>query len=282
MKLDKQKILRYMFNPILARNRQFIGRHEGETCYIFGNGASLKNMELSSFSDHPTIGLNLLCLHNDFRSLNVQYYATAEPFFSYPFIKNPYINKYQINILGNLFKKAFSAHSDVTLFTSISNILGARKENTFYLHHFGNKVPNREYMNICGEFSFMNGALYAGVGLAINLGFKKAYLVGCDYLSTPLKGGHFYTYGPSRVSDKKSEDINPFDALLKEVEGIIELNVITDTGMSSWLPYQNYLQFKNKKIRYLENNEIVRPDYLDMLNNAFKHNQLTNKIYSML
>lgn len=280
MRLGKQKILRDIFNPILARNREFIGRHEGESCYIFGNGASLKNMALSSFSDHPAIGLNLLCLHNDFRSLNIQYYAVIEPFFFYPYIKNPYIKKYQINILGSLFKKAFSPHSDVTLFTSISNIFGTKKGNTFYLHHFGIKYPNRKHMNICGEFSFMKGALYAGIGLAINLGFKNAYLIGCDYLFTPRKEGHFYTYGPPRVIDNNNEDINLYDNLLKKVESLIELNVITDTGVSRWLPYQDYRQFKNKKIEYRENDEIIRPDYLDILNNAVKLNQLTYRVYN--
>jgi len=279
MKLDKQKILRYIFNPILARNRQFVGRHEGETCYIFGNGASLKNMDLCLFSDHPAIGLNFLCLHNDFSMLNATYYVIAEPFFSYPFIKNPYINKYQINIMGSLFGKAFSAHSKTILFTSVSNILGIRKENTFYFHHFGNKKPSREHADICGEFSFMSGALYSGIGLAINLGFKKAYLVGCDYLFTPMKGGHFYSYGPSRVIDKKDEDVNIYDALLKEVKGLIELYVITDTGISSWLPSLGYLQFKNKEMRYRENNEIVSSEYLEMLNKAFELGQFTSRIF---
>jgi len=279
MKLDKQKILSYIFSPILERNRRFKGLHEGETCYIFGNGASLKNMELSAFSDHPSIGLNFLCLHNDYKSLDLRYYVIVEPFFFYPFIKNPYNNKYQLNILGDLFKKALFTNTDVVLFASISNILGTIRRSTFYLHHFGIKIPSKKYMNICREFSMMNGALHAGIGLAINLGFKKAFLVGCDYLFTPSRLGHFYSYGPSKVRDERDGETSPFDDLLKEVDGLIELDVITDTGMCCDLPYQSYLQFKNNNTSYLENTEIVQSDYLAMLNNAVKLEQFPGIIY---
>ena len=39
----------------------------------------------------------------------------------------------------------------------------------------------------------MAGGLSAAIGIAINYGFKKAILVGCDYLLDPVRGGHFYT-----------------------------------------------------------------------------------------
>ena len=68
MKL-KDQILKPLFKRILAGNEQFKGRHKGETCYIFGNVASLKNMELGAFSDHVSVDLNFLCLHNDYRLL---------------------------------------------------------------------------------------------------------------------------------------------------------------------------------------------------------------------
>lgn len=273
----KQKILRCLFNPILSRNRAFIGKHQGETCYIFGNGASLKNMELRSFSDHPAIGLNFLCIHNDFKCLDTRYYVLAEPFFFYSFIKNPYIKQYQSNIMGQLFNKAFSSHPHIALFTSISNIFGAGIGRTYYLHHFGNRTPSRGAMDICGEFSFMNGALYAGIGLAINLGFKKAYLVGCDYLFSPMRGGHFYSHGPARVLDRSGE-ANIYDGLLNEIDGLIDLIVITDTGVSDRLPSQDYHEFKNGNTTYMENIELVNRDYLDILNKAYIVGQFTSRV----
>lgn len=276
MKLDTQRILYAITKPILKRNKRFIGRHQGETCYIFGNGASLKYMDLSSFSNLPTIGLNFLCLHNGFRSLDVQYYATIEPFFFYPFVKNPYTHTYQTNVLGSLFKKALRSYPEVKLFTSISNIFGVRRRNTYYLHHYGIKTPAREHLSICGEFSFMKGALYAGIGLAANLGFRKGILVGCDYIFTPCSDGHFYSAGPPARSNRFE---NVFKHLFNESRDLIELSVIVDNGESRWLPYQSYESFTGKKLEYKENIEIVSREYLDMLNLAYKQKCYLSAIY---
>ena len=113
----KNSILRALLWPLLNRNKKFINYHKDQTCYIFGNGASLKNMDLSLFSDHPGIGLNLLCIHNDYKLLNIKYHVICEPFFLYPLIRNPYNKKIQYNFLGNLFKKSFKNNNNICLFT---------------------------------------------------------------------------------------------------------------------------------------------------------------------
>lgn len=275
----KEKLLWLLLKGALRRNENFKGRHEGETCYIFGNGGSLKNMELSAFVDHVSIGVNFLCLHNDFRSLNIQYYVLPEAYFLYPCWHNTYIHKYQYeNALGKLFKVAFlSNYVDIPLFTSISNLFGSRSQNTYYLYHFGHRQPDRNFCDMSAEFSFMAGGLYTGIGLAINMGFKKAILVGCDYMFSPSRSGHFYT-SQSSVSTTNSE--NPYEKLLMECKGLIDLEVITDVGVSSWLPYRDYESFTGRKIRYRDNSEIVAPQYLKILNRAFELKQLPGAVYS--
>ncbi len=276
MKL-KEQILRYFFKRILARNEKFKGRHTGETCYIFGNGASLKNMELGAFSDHVSIGLNFLCLHNDYRSLNIQYHVLVESFFFYPYVRNPYTNQYQPNVLGNLFKKAFRQHHDITLFANISNAFGSRLfKKVFYLYHFGNRQVSRKASDISGAFSFMTSSLYAAIGLAINMGFKKAILVGCDYMFSPGRIGHFYT---SESSIRTTGPENLYEKLFMECRSLIDLEVITDVGVSSWLPYQDYESLTGRKIRYRDNVEIVDPAYLKILNRAFDLKQQPGVIY---
>lgn len=269
-------LLRYFLRPLLERNNKFKNRHRGETCYIFGNGASLKNMELSAFSDHVSIGLAFLCLHNEFRLLNIPYYVLPEPFFLYPCRRNSYSKKIQENLQGKLLKKILSKHSDITLFTNISHLLATGLENTFYFYHFGNRQTNIKLCDISGIFSFMRGSLYAGIGVAINMGFKKAILVGCDYCFTPCGDGHFYAAGPPVRSDRYE---NVYQKLFQEVGNLIELSVITDGRVSQWIPYQTYEHFTGKKMRYLENVEIVRKDYLDVFNRAFEKRQYLSAIY---
>ena len=64
---------RILFNiseRILNRNSKFHNMHRGESCYLFGNGSSLKYFDLDQFTDRPTIGCGQLFLHRDYSKLN--------------------------------------------------------------------------------------------------------------------------------------------------------------------------------------------------------------------
>lgn len=234
-------------------------------------------MELAAFSDRVSIGVNLLCLHNEFSALNAAYYVLAEPHFFYRYFKNPYLKKYQLNVIGNLFRKEIARHPRIALFTSISNMFFEGMTRSFYLYHFGHRVPDRKVCDIAGAFSFMAGALSTALGLAINLGFRRATLVGCDYLFTPISDGHFYGVGPPRRSDRVE---NVYESLLAEATAQIDLDVITDGGVSRWLPYQDYESATGRTLRYRENSEIVRAEYLNELQRAVVLGQLTTQIYT--
>ena len=271
----KEKLSSSLFHRILQKNEPFKNIHKDETCYIIGNGASLKNMDLSAFSNHITIGVNNLVLHSDFQKLDVRYHVLVEPLFLYPYCKNPYTKKIQENIFGKLFKKSFSQYPQVNLFVSITNILGSNLSNIYYLYHFGHREPDMKQCDISGTFSFMAGGLYGAIGLAINMGFRKAILVGCDYVFTPICDGHFYGLGPGERTDKVK---NIYEKLFNEVEGAIELSVITDVGVSKWLPSQTYKELTGKNLKYHENNEIIKKEYLDILKKAVELKQFDAQI----
>ena len=61
----KNNVLFTLSKGILGKNKKFKNIHEGESCYIFGNGISLKDMDLKKFSDKTSIGCGYLFLHND-------------------------------------------------------------------------------------------------------------------------------------------------------------------------------------------------------------------------
>ena len=271
----KEKLSSSLFHRILQKNEPFKNIHKDETCYIIGNGASLKNMDLSAFSNHITIGVNNLFLHNDFQKLDVRYYVHFGPYVLYPYWPNPYTKKIQENILGKLFKKSFSQYPQVNLFVSITNILGSNLSNIYYLYHFGHREPDVRHCDISGTFSFMAGGLNGAIGLAINMGFRKAILVGCDYVFTPICHGHFYGLGPGRRGDEVK---NVYEKLFNEVEGAIELSVITDVGVSKWLPSQTYKELTGKNLKYHENNEIIKKEYLDILRKAVELKQFDAQI----
>ncbi len=262
-------MLKSIIHPILKRNYVFKDIFSDQTCYIFGNGSSLKYVDFKHFNDHPTIGINHLVLHKDFNLLDTCCYTLPEPFSFYYYFKNPYKLKYEKNIMGNLFKDQFSRYHSIPLFTSFTNMFGARFKNTFFLHHFGNRKPNSQYLDICSEFSYLAGGLYSGIGLAIAFGFKKAILVGCDYLMKPKTYGHFYS------QPKTAEDLglHPYEELLEDCSNLIDLEAISINSSDCWIPAIDYKTHTGTSPKYRENNEIVSKKNLLVLNEAYEIGQ---------
>src|SRR6267142_411080 len=64
---------------ILSRLKSFHNLHKGETCYIFGDGPSVKWFDITKFGDHCGICCGLLPFHKDYQKLNVKYCLTVEP-----------------------------------------------------------------------------------------------------------------------------------------------------------------------------------------------------------
>ena len=147
----------------LRENTRFKNIYDGQTCFIFGNGASIKYMNLSDFKDNKSIAINLMVLHEDFHELDCCAYVLPESYFFYKYFRNPYDKKFKENIIGNLFRKKIKNFNDINLFTSISNYFGAPIDNTYYFHHFDKKIPDKNFINLSYKFSMMAGGLYAAL-----------------------------------------------------------------------------------------------------------------------
>ena len=64
---------------ILLRNKSLEKIHENERCFIFGNGISVNDIDMSLLAEEYTFSSNFLNYHKDFRDLNVNYYSTIAP-----------------------------------------------------------------------------------------------------------------------------------------------------------------------------------------------------------
>ncbi len=265
----KNFLLNELLRPVLKKNNIFKNSFFDQTCYIFGNGASLKYIDFNYFTDYPTIGINHLILHKDFQLLNTCCYTLPEPMSFYNYFKNPYKLEYEKNIMGNLFRSQIVRFPKIPLFTSFTNIFGSPNKNTYYLHHFGKRKPDLNYLDICSEFSYLAGGLYAGIGLAISFGFKKAILVGCDYLMKPKTYGHFY----SLPKEGQDEGSNPYEKLLDDCSSKINLEIISVNNSSSWLSCIDYETFTGSAAKYRENTEIINKNNLLELNKAYEMGQ---------
>jgi len=265
----------FLFKLIIAKNAQFKNVYKGESCYIFGNGASIKSLDLNDFNDLHSISINLMNLHKDFEKLNSCGYVLPESYFFYRYFINPYDKKIKENIIGNLFRTKIRQFPDLKLFTSVTNFFGAPTRNTFFFHHFEKKLPDKKFVDLAHEFSFIAGGLYAAIGLAIYFGFHKIILVGCDYFFSPREYGHFYSL-PSKSS--KLDYSNPYPQLILQSKELIDIEILCLDNSSDWLKNIKYTNFCSKPLKYKENHEIVDNYSLSEMHRAYEDQQFQHRV----
>ena len=267
------KILFCLTKHKLVKNLRYKNIHKGESCYIFGNGISLKSMNLKNFNDKIAIGSNSLFIHNDFRSLNCKYYLQPPALIFTP-INIKYYNKYQRNYVGDLYRKKMKIFDDTHYFTSIYNSLNIRADNITYMHHFGIKDYNLNECELDRIFSFSSDATVAMIGTAIYMGFSEAILVGMDYTFSPPVSHHFYERGRGVLSTQNYYKQDFFE----QIKNKIDLLTITLEGKKSdTLPYKSYSEYTGENERYRKNIHCVDKESLDMLDKTGFYN-----IYNML
>jgi hypothetical protein len=253
---SKNKILFNLSKGILNRNSRFKGIHKGESCYLIGNGASLKYYDLKKFNNRKIIGCNGLFLHSDFNSLNVDYYYTGHPYLYYPYWRNSYKNKIERNNLGSLYKRKILQNNDVIYFTSLTNLFGLRGKNIFYFHHFGKQFKSFDSSNLHKYYLSVSDALGGMLGLAIYMGFSRISLLGCDYAFSPKAIGHFFDYG--KFPDVFDETPNN-ENIYREAEKFLDLEVVTPNHdyKGHILPDITYRELTGDDECYKENYQIV-------------------------
>ena len=73
-----------MFKYKLLELCQYKDRYKGQSCYIFGDGVSIKWFDLDEFSDKVSITCGLIPWHKKFKSLKVHHSVILEPWLSCP------------------------------------------------------------------------------------------------------------------------------------------------------------------------------------------------------
>jgi len=257
----KNKALSVLSENILARNGIFKNSHKGESCYIFGNGISLKDMDLGKFNDKVSFGCTYLWFHKDFDALNVKYYATIAPFWFYRYWRHSISGQYKRNYQSSMQKRIQRLYPHINFFTSLSNRFGIFGDNVYYVHHFDVENPSDDTFDMTGSL-YYRGILDALIGMAIYMGFKSAHLVGCDYTHSPQRILHFYEKGRGKI-EYNDDHVTDFLGLAAQY---IDLTTITTNGsISKILKYVDYQDYTGAAPRYRENTELVSKEYLDVM-----------------
>ena len=250
MKILKKGLYK-IANPILSKVSRFKNKHQGETCYLFGDGVSIKYFDLSLFSDKISFSLGKIQYHKDFRFLNCKYCLMLEPYYFYPFfrLKMPPHTLWRNNI-QKIYRKFIDYNKGINFFINFSNypMLWNSKVDYLFYKFPDQKFKFEEECNLKGVNVFQ-GSLRSSITLAIYMGFKEIFLVGCDYTHEKALSRHWYEKGEGTMRSDGEYDKKFFNIATK----YSKITTITLQGKGNVLRAINYNDYTKKVPEYREN-----------------------------
>lgn len=245
-----------MFNIQL---KSFKNKHYGESCYILGDGPSIKSMDFSNFNDFPSICCGKLFLRNDFNSLKCLYYAIPEPFLFAPNIlkKQKYLKDYFF--ISKLILKKILKNKKIIFFINVTNILSVFTNNVRFIHRYINNPIKK--ISPTDPFA---GSFITCLSLAHFMGFKKIYLIGFDSW-TNKNSSDIRWFEKGIASNKINNEIIDND-LIEYYKTSIEIKSIL-LNKEEGLNFDSitYFNFCGKLASYKENFELTTTEILNVL-----------------
>ena len=247
----------------------FKNKHKGETCYIFGDGPSIKEFDYKRLKKYPAICCGMQAFHRDFENINVQYYSLIEPYLFYPdwmiFPKKlQYLKKHRIII--DHFRKIIPLKKEITFFVNLSNLFAIRKSNVEYAHRYLLK-KNRDFHKFYKEgIDPFAGSFNATLSLALLMGFKKVFLIGFDAFTIQQSPYRWYEKNLTREVNPLNYTNYRFLELYKED---MEIFNISNQGTMCNLENEDYFLHTGHKPVFRENHELIAKESLELIQRRF-------------
>jgi hypothetical protein len=246
---------------LLSRIYRFKDAYKGESCYLIGDGISVKWFDLAKLTDKLAIPSGLLPFHKDFHLLNIEQCLLSEPWWFYPIQRT---TSPPIRIIRNHIQQAYRdiirLNPDKQFLVNLSNYPVLSDSNITYTFNdiYDNRLPPNF---ISKRINAFYGSARTSILMAIYLGFDHTYLVGFDYTHSPSRILHWYEKGQGIVKDD-SDYQKEFFKIAKE---FIDITTITLDNKSKHLDYITYKDFTGEDPVYHENTEILSPEKLKVL-----------------
>ena len=242
--------------------------HKGETCYIFGDGPSIKWFDLTKFSDHIGISCGTIPFHNDFEKLNVKYHMLVEPWFYCPAWVQPHQYLKDYKPLSYAQADIMKKYKDIEFFINLSNFPWEIGKNINYVHRalVNDKSKLMDIKELEDPFS---GSFQATLSLAYLMGFSKVYLVGFDgWTIQPARTKRWYEIGEGEYFTPANFALDFLDTIKKNMD----IYTISFEGESCNVKNINYRRYTDQEPIFKENNEILNNKYLKVLDSFPEYN----------
>lgn len=239
---DLYRNIRYggeVIDPLIARNIALKNRHSGvKRCFVIGNGPSLKTQDLTRLSGEICIVANSFFFHPDHRVVAPRYWCVADP-------------DYQSEKKNSLdWLRELEAHSAGATMLFNPNAAGILKKyelfkdrEIYYISAGLNcNVPEEVILDLSRRVNVgMCTVSCFSIPLAIYLGFREIYLIGCDanWLSaSDHESLHFYetnkhfTHWDSNAATRQVMGISMEDELRSQYACFKSHRLLRDKALS--------------------------------------------------
>lgn len=262
MKSALKNLLVPLAKPLLSKIHRYKDAHKGESCYLIGDGVSVKWFDMAAFGERVSIPCGYLPWHNDFSRLNVPYFILNEPFWFYP---ANFTTSQPIKIVRNHIQKSYrheviDRYINAEFFINLSNIIAVRRRNATYIFRdiYDKRLPDNFITKRINSF---HGSLRFSILLAIYMGFDQICLVGYDYTHVPSRSLHWYEKGQGVFCPQENYQKDFFE-IAKE---FIDITTITLDGTSDFINAVTYKEHTGRDPIYRENTELVDEKHLKLL-----------------
>ena len=159
----------------IKENKSLKNSHKGEECFILGTGPSLKSVDFSRLSEKFVLSVNLLYKNPNFSLLNSNIHVFADSVFfkeDVSDIVKDDLEKYIIDNGTMVFLPIY-----VKDFIKKYNLIN--KVNIYApIKHYSTDF--RENIDLSGSMTDFGTVIFQCIQIAIYMGFKTIYLLGCD------------------------------------------------------------------------------------------------------
>jgi len=261
-----RNVLKRVAYPMLKRINKFKNAHKNESCYLIGDGISVKYFDLNKFTDMISIPCGYLPFHNDYDCLHVPYATLIETYYFYPTTRVFSSRESDagriliFNYLQKEYRKIIKKYQTTEFFVNLSNYPVLFNENITYTFR---DIPDSSLGNdhISKKFNCYAGSLRVQILLAIYMGFDHVYLVGHDYTHSPARSLHWYEKGKGLLTPMPefSKDF------LNYAKNFIDITTITVDSGSDNLDFKTYQEHTGASPLFRENTELLDLHYLKAL-----------------
>ncbi|MFC1481899.1 6-hydroxymethylpterin diphosphokinase MptE-like protein [Candidatus Neomarinimicrobiota bacterium] len=168
-------------------------KHQGQRCFILGNGPSLNDIDLTLLKDEITFGVNAIYTNFEKMGFYPTYYVVEDKFVAEDRANE--INAYRdsIKLFGNYLRYCLEPDEQTILLNVIFNFKNYRN-----FPHFSTNMARRLWVGGTVSYLCMQIAYYMGFETVYLIGFDHSYKVpdsaivkGSNILSTDDDVNHF-------------------------------------------------------------------------------------------